>query len=453
MTSIDLRLDHLYLRNYRCFPECTIHLNEKLTVLVAENGQGKTAILDAIGIALGTFVDAITDSHQSRGFERTDVHMIRKENDSMSPVLPTEFWARGHVAGNPIEWGRELRKYSLRARSTTKDVKALRSGAYELRATLNIAEGPTTLPLVAFYGTGRLWSEHRLTEGKRKYAVDSSQRLSAYTDCLSRSSSFKDVAAWYEEKMREFGDSRFKLEYAENMPLVRAVQEAVRVALNPTGWADLNWSHDQRSLVAEHPTYGRLLLSALSDGIRNMIALVADIAHKCARLNPHLGERAAQETPGVLLIDEIDMHLHPRWQQLVVGLLQEAFPALQMVLSTHSPHVLSAVNVNSIRVVRLSDGLGSVSVPTLQTQGMESTDILSEVMDVKSVPPVEQADWLSDYRALVQTSNEDSLAAKNLWNKLLEHFGEGHPIMVEVEVLRRLQEFRRANHVPPERGN
>ena len=95
--------------------------------------------------------------------------------------------------------------------------------------------------------------------------------------------------------------------------------------------------------MVEHPEYGRLPLSSLSDGVRNMIALIADIAHRCARLNPHLSEEAARQTPGVLLIDEVDMHLHPRWQQLVVDLLRKAFPSLQIILSTHSPHVLSTV--------------------------------------------------------------------------------------------------------------
>ena len=90
-------------------------------------------------------------------------------------------------------------------------------------------------------------------------------------------------------------------------------------------------------------------ISILSDGVRNMIALVADIARRCASLNPHLNEAAARLTPGVLLIDEVDMHLHPRWQQLVVGLLQNAFPAMQMILSTHSQPctVYSRVRFNS----------------------------------------------------------------------------------------------------------
>jgi predicted ATP-binding protein involved in virulence len=308
------------------------------------------------------------------------------------------------------------------------------------------------LPLVALYGTGRLWNEHRSTRVKRAFIRASNEQFSGYFDCLSPSSSFNEMIAWFHKTMAEIGDSRFATDLRKNVPLFNAVKEATRIVLEPTGWCQLDWNPEGRCLVVGHSTYGQLPLSDLSDGVRNMIALVADIARRCASLNPALREDAAKRTPGILLIDEIDLHLHPRWQQLVVGLLQDAFPEMQMIMTTHSPHVLSTVEVDSIRIVSLSGG-GSVGVPAFQTRGVESADILSEVMDVSAVPPVQQAAWLSDYRALVQTSNEDSVTAKILWANLVEHFGEEHPVMAEVAVLRRLQEFRRKNDVPPKEGN
>ena len=72
-----LRLDRLALRNFRCFADCLVELHPQLTVLVAENGRGKTAVLDAIGISLGLFVDTIAGTHQSHGFERSDVRLAR----------------------------------------------------------------------------------------------------------------------------------------------------------------------------------------------------------------------------------------------------------------------------------------------------------------------------------------------------------------------------------------
>jgi predicted ATP-binding protein involved in virulence len=165
-----------------------------------------------------------------------------------------------------------------------------------------------------------------------------------------------------------------------------------------------------------------------------------------------MGDHAALRTPGVLLIDEVDLHLHPRWQQLVIGLLQAAFPALQMILSTHSPHVLSTVDVASVRVITLNHGHGESTIPAFQTRGVESADVLARVMDVDPVPQVEQARWLTDYRAMVQESEYESPDARGLWNKLVSHFGENHPVLIEVDTLRRLQDFKRANKLPLREG-
>jgi predicted ATP-binding protein involved in virulence len=101
-----------------------------------------------------------------------------------------------------------------------------------------------------------------------------------------------------------------------------------------------------------------LQVEQLSDGVRNMIALVADIAYRMARLiNSDLGREAARETPGLVLIDEVDMHLHPEWQQVVLKTLTLAFPRVQFVLTTHSPQVISPVPSSSANV-RLDENRG-----------------------------------------------------------------------------------------------
>lgn len=448
MSSTTLRLEQLHLRNFRCFAECTVDLHEELTVFVAENGFGKTALLDAMGIALGSFVDGVAGTNQFHRFDRAGVRLVKTDSSEMKPELPTEFTAKGYVTGQSVPWGRKVQKYKAnRVHSSKTKVKDLLRIAAELRSAIDAQETPgagraTTLPLVAFYGTGRLWSEHRLTQGKRSYATGGASRLSGYSDCLSSSSSFKGVVAWFESTMGEIGDPKFARDLPHNLPLIRAVEEAVRVVLEPTGWQKLTWGYEERSLMVDHPHYGRLRLAALSDGVRNMIALVADIAHRCARLNPHFSEEAARQTPGILLIDEIDMHLHPRWQQLVVDLLRKAFPSLQMILSTHSPHVLSTVDKHSIRVIRFLDGESTIETPLLQTRGVVSADVLATIMKVDPVPKIDEAAWLSDYRALIEDGKAQSDDAQTLREKLLAHFGEEHPVMADCERLIRFQAFK-----------
>ena len=460
MLSSTLRVEKLTLRNFRCFADCTVDLHPKLTVLIADNGRGKTAVLDAIGLALGALVETLSGLDQSYGFERSDIRRMRGDDGKMSYAVPTELEAYGSVDGTRIRWSRARKNAGPRGRTTSRDAEALLEGAAGLRARLEgyaagAREQPPPLPLVVFYGTGRLWSEHRLTEGK--WAIDESVlgRRAAYVDCLSPSSSFKAFVAWY-EKMANAARSPTAVAFPPNehpVKLLAAVREAVEIVLGPTGWRDIDWEFppvDEHSvpqgrgqIVVEHKDHGRLPLSVLSDGVRNMIALVADLAHRCIRLNPHFGPAAARLTPGVLLIDEVDMHLHPRWQQLVVELLQKAFPAMQMILTTHSPHVLSTVDVESIRVIRLRDGEGTLETPSFQTRGVESADVLATIMGVDPVPQVEEARWLSRYRAFIEEGNAESPEAVVLRTKLVNHFGIKHPLMLDCERLIRFQALKR----------
>jgi len=186
----------------------------------------------------------------------------------------------------------------------------------------------------------------------------------------------------------------------------------------------------------------------LSDGVRTMLALVADVARRCASLNPQLSDQASLQTPGVLIIDEVDMHLHPRWQQQVLGLLQGAFPALQIIVSTHSPHVLSTVEKSSIRVLRAEENEVSVETPLLQTRGVESADVLAAVMGVDPIPQVEESKKLSAYRALIEDGKSEGPDALTLRRHLVSHFGERHPVILECDRLVRFQQFRLRREKP-----
>ncbi len=451
MAAPVLQLDRLKLMNFRGFARCEIELHPRLTVLVAENGRGKTAILDAIGIALGLFIDAVTGRNDHHSFEREDVRLV-PDGDAMSPALPVAFIASGTVATRHLTWQRNVSKPGARMRSTTKQAADLRNAGQVLRTWLDAFAGghlpsPPSLPLVAFYGTGRLWSEHRRRREKT-LALPAHDRFAAYVGCLSSSSSFKEFVAWCKATAAAVRSSPTIGSTSERPALLlAAVESAITVALEPTKWRNPRWDFERESLVVEHEEHGQLPLSSLSDGVRNMIALVADLAHRCVRLNPHLTDRAAAETSGIVLIDEVDMHLHPGWQQQVVGLLQRAFPSMQFVVSTHSPHVLSTVDRTSIRVIHIDGGIGRIETPSFQTLGVESADVLAEVMNVHPEPPVPQADWPRVYRRMIQAGTAGDPDGADLWSRIIEHFGHAHPVVRDLETMQRLEDFRRTHNL------
>ncbi|MCL4551937.1 MAG: AAA family ATPase [Candidatus Marsarchaeota archaeon] len=448
ISNTTLRLDRISLHNFRCFEECTVELHPKLTVLVAENGCGKTAILDAIGIAVGLFVDTVSGLQQNNGFDSGDIRLVHGEHGEIIHALPTEFLAEGIVIGHQMSWLRSVRDNGQRFRPNGKDNEYLRQVAEMLRdqvAGNEESEKQRILPLVAQYGTERFRKDgKRQVRGTRDRDMIASGRMSGYNECLSSRASFNDTIEWYGKTMDEIADPRFKNHSA--ISLLAAVEKAMRIVLKPTGWCKLDWDSDH--VIVEHINGDRLRLSALSDGVRNMVALVMDIARRCATLNPHLGDKAAEKTPGLLLIDEIDMHLHPSWQQQVVELLREAFKTMQIVLTTHSPHVLSTVDMESIRIVQVEKGQGLLVTPKFQTRGVESADVLAMIMGVNPIPQVAEAKWLSDYRALVQVGRYDTEDGHRLWDCLVRHFGKDHPVIHDAEVLLRLQEFKKAHNLP-----
>ena len=92
----------------------------------------------------------------------------------------------------------------------------------------------------------------------------------------------------------------------------------------------------------------------LSDGYRNVIKIILDIAARMCILNPYLKEKALQETPGIVLIDEIDLSLHPTWQKRIIGILKQLFPKIQFICATHSPFIIQSLEEGELITFRTS---------------------------------------------------------------------------------------------------
>lgn len=452
------RMDTLWLANYRSLEDLFITLDPKLTVLVAPNGAGKSAILDAMAGMCGWLIDSVNAEEPMERFGRTDVRRILGPERTMESVLPAEVVATGAFVGMPLAWGEEIQAIVPRLHVTREGWDLLKTIGRELRQevidyTARKRPDAPVLPLFGYYGTGRFWETRRTPRGQEPENPDTS-RFSGYTDSLSPAASFQLFERWFRRFSFEAQSELTAERPSPHRPQERleAVRSAVAGLLKPTGWERIEWDFTEDALAASHPERGRLPVHLLSDGIRNMIGLVGDIAHRAVRLNPHLGADAASMTPGIVLIDEIDMHLHPGWQQVVIASLREAFPLVQFVVTTHSPHVLSTVHKDSIRILRQQDGRSTLETPTFQTRGVESADVLARIMDVHPVPEVEEARWLSDYRALVQTDQYETDEGRALWDRLVKHFAEEHPVMQELATLRRLQDFKRLHILAGRQG-
>lgn len=374
MSDATTRIETLHLLSYRRFEDLTMDFDPALNVLVATNGGGKTAILDALVSSWTLFFRTLGAEAGAANFSSDDVRLWVGPERAMKPMLPAKILVKSRVAGEAVIFGQTLRSTARGTSVHHQEAAAIKLlGRKLLHQVMDYATGAQqvapTLPLVCYYGTGRLWSVRPRSKGKKGAAADTS-RCSGYTDCLTPTSSFQVFESWFRRFAYEAQSETTSHRASPHQPRERldAVRVAVGRLLTPSGWQHLEWDFAADTLVASHAEHGRLPVRLLSDGIRNMIGLVGDIAHRAVRLNPHFGAQAPEKTPGIVMIDEVDMHLHPEWQHTVLGSLQTAFPAVQLIVTTQSPLVVSTAPSRCVRILRPT---GTVSTPNVELGGCE----------------------------------------------------------------------------------
>lgn len=450
-----MKLTKLRLENFRCFAALDVELHPQLTVLVAENGQGKSTLLDGARIALWPFVssfdlarNAFNDPGNAIAID--DVRLIKLDTGDMARQLPTRVLMTGDFGiGQEKTWIRYRDKEAkLTKTKDDGDTSFMKQWAGAVQAQIRDPAKPTLdLPVFGYYGTGRLWAQKRLTETTKgqddTQKTDFYVRTFAYLNCLDPASSYKHFKEWFTWAFESYREAQIKqlenrstdADVAAAQGRIHVVQQAIDIFLRPTtGWHTLEYSvSHEKSLILHHDQHGILEVDFLSDGIRSVLAMVGDIAYRCIKLNPHLEGNAARETQGVVMIDEVDMHLHPRWQQVVLGQLQQAFPLVQFIVTTHSPQVLSTIKRENIRIIGQDAHGNAIAVPPLaNTYGQPSGDVLHSVMLVNPQPPVDEKSDLDRLTNLVDQGRYEIDEAKNLFAQLSQALGVEHPQLLRL---------------------
>ncbi len=475
-----MKLTKLRVDNFRCFAALDLELHPQLTVLVAENGQGKSTLLDAARIALWPFVssfDLARNSYNDPGnaIPIDDVRLVKLDTGDMARQLPSRVLMSGDFGiGQEKTWIRYRDKEAkLTKTKDSGDTVFMKQWAGAIQAQIRDPATPTLdLPVFGYYGTGRLWARKRLTETTKgqddTLKTDFYVRTFAYRNCLDPASSYKHFKEWFtwafesyrEAQIKQLENRSTEADVSTAQERILVVQQVIDIFLRPTtGWHTLEYSvSHEKSLILHHDQHGTLEVDLLSDGIRSVLAMVGDIAYRCIKLNPHLGGNAARETQGVVMIDEVDMHLHPRWQQVVLDQLQQAFPLVQFIVTTHSPQVLTSIDASCIRLLHQGSYPETgrqqtvVELITLQTRGVASSDLLAQIMGVDPIPDVPEARMLSEYHALIQQNLHEATDGKARRTQLDTHFGANHPVMLECDRMIRLQAFKQ-KLPPPKRGD
>lgn len=457
-----MKLERMHLLNFRCFEDLTIEFHHELTVIVAENGAGKTALLDAVALGFGRFLSKLpgvkgqstkeSDLRVSKG-ERRERYMrlaweARTREDD--PVV----WSGGRRRDAAITFAKirsELARHETVAFRT--DLKAI--DQFALRLVQDEDEGRAFfLPVIAYYGTNRAIREEvqRRRGFRKKFS-----RFEALEGSLDPDSRFRAAFEWFnamEDEERREQVARKDFDYRH--PALQTVKDAI-VRMLPAGVSNPRTETRPLRFVVDRLTPDgvtrTLRVGQLSDGYRVVLGLVMDLARRMAQANSRLGPDGMQvvnplDLPAIALIDEVDLHLHPKWQQVILRDLRRTFPGTQFIVTTHSPQVLTSVDAACIRDLvyetdpNTGDSRTSIRPVTQQTLGVASSDLLAEIMKVNPIPDVKQARWVSDYHALIQQNLHTESEGRTLRRKLEAHFGAGHPVLREVERLVRLQSYK-----------
>ena len=405
------RLHEIRVDNYRCFEELRLPLEEDTTVLFAENGGGKTALLTALAMGLAVF---------QRGSPK--ILQLSAQRDSRMRTLD-EKGRREPVGGCRVTWTAVAGETESVAWSTTIQPgsgRRTRQHRPILEALEQVRVPGKRWPLFAWYGVDRLGR----SRGSSLTAERTRDRWEAYDSALDPNLDDAPLRQWLQDEM--LGDVARRQQKEPERFFHKAVMEAT-VRATP-GVTNAWYDPVAQSPVARFENGHVAPWSELSDGYHLFIALVADIARRAVMLNEIDGAYAPARVEGVVLIDELDLHLHPRWQRVALPGLRSAFPRLQLIITTHSPQVLSSAQNRQVR--HLVDG--RIQERDLFVSGRDTNAILRDLMRTDD----RDDEGVAALRRLHEAIDRgDPEQADGLYRELLGRWGDSDPALIRAKGL------------------
>lgn len=419
-----MKVTNLTVENFRGISHMELQFQPGINILIGGNGAGKSSVLEVLAILLSRLTGRI-QSHTGTGrfFSEYDIKIGATE--TVNSII-VEFM------GQSFQWrvtktGKGKRKQAF---TDLAEVKTIVDQVHSL-----LVEG-AGVPLVVIYSVNRAVLNIPL---RIKTRHDFSQ-LEAYDQALASKEpiAFRLFFEWFRqhedlenESLRYFHDIQRPPDWEYPDRQLEAVREAIS-AIMP-GYGNLRVRRKPLSMTLEKNGL-ELRVDQLSDGEKCFLALVGDIARRLAIANPAMEKPLGGE--GIILIDEIELHLHPGWQRRVIPKLVETFPNCQFIISTHSPQVISHVRAESVFLLSVNQDTIELSRPEA-TYGQESGSILEDLMGV----PARPKEIKDELNMLFVSIDEGNLAqARTLIEDLKEKLSFDAEL-IKAEVLLKRKEF------------
>lgn len=422
-----MRINDITIEHFRGFEDQSFKFDSKMNVVLGDNTTGKTTLLQAIQIALGAFLQEMTflpgGNGYSRNFRPTDhVKVYSESNKGFIPISEKPCIAvnaecvigkydndtkKIDLSIQPVQWRRTSNKNS---KANAKQLMDFVSAMETRRRNADIEGTNSLFPLFLSFGATRLEKNYK---GAEKTKQRETREAKAYKCALDEQVDFKGAFDWIYRYDKSFSKG------GEFPDTDKAFMDAIKDAIPAIQQISIDKKNSeftaQIKMAKDHEPYW-LTYDMMSAGFRAMINIVAEIAHRCIELNGFLGIDAVKKTPGIIMIDEVDLYLHPHWQQHILDDLQKAFPEMQFIVTTHSPFIVQSVKSHNVITL---DGKKGDSNPDMRS--IEDIAVTEMNMDSARFPRynlmVEQAE---KYYQLVKSGKENTQEANDVKKALDE---------------------------------
>ena len=414
----------LTLSNFRRFDKKTFHLNRQMNVFIGKNASGKTSIIEAATIQLGAYLSSFKEYVPSRyvmniSEGNDDVHLKNKHTSlsDLSRVVapdktsqfPCAVKSKIVLDDRDVYCNCILEKSGGRTKFQGGNPFRKMVSTWEEAVKKNDGSDRTMIfPLALYLSSARLWNENNIS----KELTEIPGRFEAYQRCLDRKHS-ANLAFDYLKLLQNIANEEAG---GRPYPVYSVVMEAIGYALKgelEKGQRVIISSRYNNQLVLRNEDGTLIKFDSLSDGYRNVIKIIADIAVRMCILNPFLEEKVLLETPGVVVIDELDLSLHPTWQRRIVDILKKTFPKIQFICATHSPFIIQSLSSGELQSLD-SDILYDYSGKSIEDIAEMVMNVTMPMYSEKKLAMLEAAEKYME--ALGRAASEDEL--KELKNKL-----------------------------------
>ena len=422
-----MHIDKLTLENYRGASHLPLELDKHLNVFVGMNGAGKSSILDASATLLSWLVNRIKHINSSgRHIPEVDIR-----NGESSANLDIRFSDETTY----YFWNLSKTRKGYSKNNMNSSLNGMTKKAKKIQSEITETNGQLNIPLFVYYPVNRAVLDIPLRI-KSKHSFD---LLSAYDDSLTSGASFRTFFEWFREREdlenenRKYKDQLIK---ANDFQFPDLQLETVRKAISEFLPEFTNLTVRRNPLRMEVEKNKELLsVNQLSDGEKCLMALVGDLARRLAIANPLNSNPLKGE--GIILIDEIDLHLHPKWQRMVVPKLIEVFPNCQFLVTTHSPHVINHVHDENLFLLTQNES-GIVAEHPSESYGKNVDRVLEDIMGLETTRPDQVND---DLHLLYTEINQGKLSKARQTIKEMKSEIGADPELVKAEVLIKRKEI------------